>query len=230
MRILLVEDNADDSALVQSFLLESDGPPVEVERVIRVSEALEHLSGGGIELILLDLGLPDAEGMDAVEQLADDEHDVPVVVLTGLADEGKAIEALRHGAQDYLLKNHMNGEWLRSAMRHAIERHRLLRELAALQQQVVESARIRALAETAGAAAHEINNPLTAITGTLELLLDSDGLTSDDREMLAVIREAAARIGGIVRKMGQTRRYATKKYIQNTDIVDFEASAGSARE
>ena len=70
------------------------------------------------------MGLPDADDMDmdAVERLAGDTQDVPVVVLTGLADEEKAIEALRHGAQDYLFKSHMNGEWLRSSMRNAVER------------------------------------------------------------------------------------------------------------
>jgi len=225
MNILLVEDNPDDADLVRALLLESEGQAVEVEHVVRVSDALERLHAGGIQLILLDLGLPDADGMDAIERLAGDTQDVPVVVLTGLADEEKAIEALRHGAQDYLFKNHMNGEWLRSSMRHAVERHRLLEELAGLQEQIVEGARIRALAETAGAAAHEINNPLAVIIGNLELLATRTDLSPDDSDMLGIIRKAAARIERIVRDMGQTRRYATKKYIQNTNIVDFQASS-----
>ncbi len=229
MRILLVEDNPDDADLVRALLLESDGQAVEVEHVVRVSEALERLHAGDIQLVLLDLGLPDADGMDAVERLAGDTQDVPVVILTGLADQENALEALRHGAQDYLFKNHMNGEWLRSSMRHAVERHRLLGELAGLQEQIVEGARSRALAETAGAAAHEINNPLAVIVGNLELLATRNDLSPHDRDMLGIVREAAARIESIVRDMGKTRRYATKKYLQDTNIVDFQASSDTER-
>lgn len=139
--------------------------------------------------------------MDAVERLAGNTQDVPVVVLTGLAEEEKVIEALRHGAQDHLFKSHMNGEWLRSSMRHAAERHRLLGELAALQEQIVEGARIRALAKTAGAAAHEINNPLAVILDNMELLVGRNDLSSHDRQMLNIIHDASVRTERIVRDM-----------------------------
>ena len=224
MKALLVEDNSDDAMLVRSMLADSDGAPVEITHIERVSLALERLAETDFEVILLDLGLPDAEGMEAVELLARNDRAIPVVVLTGLTDERHALEALRHGAQDFLFKNHMSGEWLRSAMRHAVERQKLLSELSELQRLLLEGAQLRTLAETAGAAAHEINNPLAVIMGNLELLQEADHADRQDH-LLEIVYSAVQNIEKIVRDMGQTRRYATKGYTKNTRIVDFGASA-----
>lgn len=98
----------------------------------RLSTGLEHLAGGGIDLVLLDLSLPDSRGIDTLRRVRAQAPEVPIVVLTGLDDEVLAIEAVQTGAQDYLVKGQIDKNLLTRAIRYAIERHRLLAELQSL--------------------------------------------------------------------------------------------------
>ncbi|HEX5146218.1 MAG TPA: SpoIIE family protein phosphatase [Conexibacter sp.] len=123
-QILLVEDDAGDALLVES-LLTGVAPSVEVMRVERLQEAEEMLSGPpGIDCVLLDLGLPDALGLESVERLRASAPDAAIVVLTGHDDEQRGIEALSRGAEDYLVKGAVDGPLLARAIRYAIERCR----------------------------------------------------------------------------------------------------------
>jgi serine phosphatase RsbU (regulator of sigma subunit) len=122
IQLLLVEDDPGDALLVQS-LLAGAAPNVDVIRVDRLREAEEMLPGG-IECVLLDLGLPDAMGLEAVERLRAAALDAAIVVLTGHDDEQRGVEALSRGAQDYIVKGSVDGPLLARAIRYAIERVR----------------------------------------------------------------------------------------------------------
>lgn len=122
IQLLLVEDDPGDALLVQS-LLAGVAPNVDLLRVERLREAEEMLPSG-IECVLLDLGLPDAMGLEAVERLRASAPDAAIVVLTGHDDEQRGIEALSRGAQDYLVKGSVDGPLLARAIRYAIERAR----------------------------------------------------------------------------------------------------------
>ncbi|MCM3886226.1 SpoIIE family protein phosphatase [Frankia sp. R82] len=119
--ILLVEDDDGDAFLV-SELLEEVSAPVALTRVRTVAEAL--LGSAGAACILLDLGLPDSEGLSALRRLLAVESGAPVVVLTGLVDEYRGEQAVAAGAQDYLVKGQVDGRDLVRAVRYAIERTR----------------------------------------------------------------------------------------------------------
>ena len=151
--------------------------------------------------------------------------DVAVVVLTGLNDEELAVRAVREGAQDYLVKGEISSEVLPRMLRYAIERHQLMVEMVDLQHQLLEAERTRVLAETAVAAAHEINQPLTVMMGNAQLILT--GLIDDDEQarLLETIRDEGERISEIVKKMKASRRYVSKTYIKGIRMIDFEASA-----
>lgn len=119
-RVLLVEDDDGDAFLVQELL---DGSDLELVRVRTLAEARPHLAGHGFGCVLLDLGLPDAQGLEAVhEVLAAGGR--AVVCLTGLTDEQRGIAAMAAGAQDYLIKGSVDGQLLRRSVRYAIERRR----------------------------------------------------------------------------------------------------------
>lgn len=121
-RVLLVEDDEGDAFLVRELLIDAS-PDIEIARVRTLGEAGAQLPGD-FHCVLLDLGLPDAEGMQALRIVLDVAPALAVLVLTGLADEFRGIEAVSVGAQDYLVKGNIDGELLRRAIRYAVERKR----------------------------------------------------------------------------------------------------------
>jgi PAS domain S-box-containing protein len=122
VHVLLFEDNPGDARLIQLFLAEGGGDQFALDCVDRLETGLERLAEGGIEVILLDLGLPDSQGFDTFTKAYDQAHDVPILVLTGLDDKTLAMQAMEAGAQDYLAKGEMDGNLLTRAIRYAIQR------------------------------------------------------------------------------------------------------------
>jgi serine phosphatase RsbU (regulator of sigma subunit) len=142
VRLLLVEDDEGDAFLVRE-LLEEAGAPVDVTWVRSVQEAVAH--DGHLECVLLDLGLPDASGLEGLHAVRRSAPAAAVLVLTGLADEHRAVEAVAAGAQDYLVKGQVDGALLTRSIRYAVERCRAdaeLRRLYATELQAAENARL----------------------------------------------------------------------------------------
>lgn len=129
-RLLLVEDSPGDADLTCDLLAEGcDVAAFSVVRVPRLSEALDLLRHERVQAVVLDLRLPDAEGLEGLDRLRQAAPDLPVVVLTGLADEAVAVESLQRGAQDFVVKGHLAPSVFARTVRNAIERHRIKREL-----------------------------------------------------------------------------------------------------
>jgi signal transduction histidine kinase len=124
INVLIIEDNAGDARFVQETLKGTPGPGYQVEWVNDLSSGLARLARGGIDALLLDLGLPDNEGLAALALIKSVAPSVPVVVLSGADDEQFAVEAVQAGAQDYLVKNYVNCHLLTRSLRYAIERKR----------------------------------------------------------------------------------------------------------
>jgi diguanylate cyclase (GGDEF)-like protein len=124
IEILLVEDSPGDAHLVREWLREAFTGPHRLHRVSRLSEAKDHLLEHGADCVLLDLVLPDSVGLDSVSALRVVAADIPLVVMSALGGERTALAAMHHGAQDYLLKDRVDGELLSRAIRYAIERKR----------------------------------------------------------------------------------------------------------
>ncbi|CDK99259.1 putative diguanylate phosphodiesterase [Magnetospirillum gryphiswaldense MSR-1 v2] len=120
--VLVVEDNPGDARLVELYLLEDITSPFRVLKAELLSAALGLLDTNIIDVVLLDLSLPDSFGMDTLDRLRAAHPLVPVVVLTGTNDEALALQALRQGAQDYLVKGQGDGNLVRRAIFYAIER------------------------------------------------------------------------------------------------------------
>jgi diguanylate cyclase (GGDEF)-like protein len=130
--VLLIEDDPYDAELTMSVLGEIRSFRCMAERAETLSGGLERLSRGGIDLVLLDLGLPDSLGLATFELAYVQYPDIPIIILSGLADEEMAIKTVQEGAQDYLVKGNFDGNLLARAIRYAIERHRIKAELKSL--------------------------------------------------------------------------------------------------
>lgn len=133
IKILLVEDNPADANLTREMLAEQSDR-FDLVHVDRLSEALRRLRRETFHLVLLDLSLSDAHGLDTLRQFQAKSPGLPILVLSGLNDEGLALQAVQNGAQDYLVKGQANGDLLARAIRYAIERKRAEERLTYLAQ------------------------------------------------------------------------------------------------
>ncbi len=141
--VLLVEDDNGDARLVEDELSETL-PQAHITRCHTLEQALGYL-GPGVDCVLLDLGLPDASGIDAVARLRSQMPAVPLIVLTGLDDEAAGAAALQAGAQDYLVKGSVGGDQLARSIRYSIGRRQAEaaeRELLLAEAQAREVARL----------------------------------------------------------------------------------------
>lgn len=125
LQILLIEDSLEDADLVQEILENADQTRWKVTVVEKLRLALEQLSHHSFDVILSDLSLPDAHGLETIAQLHEADPTLPIIVLTSLKDEAMALEAVRQGAQDYLIKGQINTDGMIRAIRYAIERSRM---------------------------------------------------------------------------------------------------------
>jgi serine phosphatase RsbU (regulator of sigma subunit) len=142
LRVLLVEDDDADAFLVQELLDEANAP-IDLTVAATVAQAAQRLDG--VDCVLLDLGLPDAQGLDALRRLRALADDAAICVLTGLGDEHLGVEAVSQGAQDYLIKGQVDGILLSRSVRYAVERKRAdinARRLHLVELQQQESARL----------------------------------------------------------------------------------------
>jgi len=124
IRVLHVEDSPGDARLMHEFLREEGRSDLDWHLAQRVDEALDLLAAEPFDVVLLDLSLPDARGLETVHRICEAAPQVPIVVLTGLDDENLAVRAVQVGAQDYLIKGQLDGHGCLRSIRYAIERHR----------------------------------------------------------------------------------------------------------
>ena len=122
IRILLVEDNPGDACLLREMFNEPAARKYEVPHHDSMAKAVAHLGANPVDAVLLDLGLPDAQGLEAIRQAHAAAPRIPLVVLTGLDDESLAAQASQEGAQDYLIKGQIEARGLLRSLRYAIER------------------------------------------------------------------------------------------------------------
>lgn len=130
LHVVLVEDSSADAALTRAQLEETAPGGLNVTPVALLSEAQERIGRIGADCVLLDLSLPDADGLEGVEVLCSDFPALPVVVLSANDDEPTALMAVRHGAEDYLVKSRVTGDAIARAVRHAVERRAMRAQLA----------------------------------------------------------------------------------------------------
>jgi signal transduction histidine kinase len=224
MRILLIEDNEDDACLIQEMLLEKPEAGIQLEWVDRLSRGLAQLALGKSDLVLLDLSLPDSQGLETFDTVQSCGQDVPIVVLTGLDDEAMANQAVRRGAQDYLVKGRLDSYLLVRAARYAVERKHGERALRESEAQLRQSQKIEGIGQLAGGIAHDFNNLLTVINSYSDMLLGEVGFDNPFvRNGLDQIKEAGHRAASLTRQL----LAFTRQQVLEPKILDLNESVSN---
>ncbi|OGR82892.1 MAG: hypothetical protein A2901_08770 [Elusimicrobia bacterium RIFCSPLOWO2_01_FULL_54_10] len=173
IKLLLIEDHPDYITILQQFIAGEPDSPFEFHSAGTLAEGLGYLAGNVAHIILLDLSLPDSEGLSTLTQVRSQAPNVPVVVLTGGAEDLGTL-AIRDGAQDYLNKEDLNADVLNRMIRYALERHRERKESEEKLVRINEELkRVDALKTTfITNVSHELRTPLTVITSAVCNLLE----------------------------------------------------------
>lgn len=173
IRVLLIEDNDAEAFLLQEMLFgASSDHTFDLMRAKQLEEGLRHVEKGVYDVVLLDLMLPDSAGLSTFRDVCTKApDDVPVIVLSGLDDRNLAVEAVRRGAQDYLVKTDVDGNLLVRSIRYAIERKQT--EQAMRERAVELQLRNKELDAFSHTVAHDLRSPLTVILGYAELIEES---------------------------------------------------------
>ncbi len=198
INVLLIEDNKGDARLIQEILSEATWRLFEIEVAERLSKGLEALSSATFDVVLLDLSLPDSSGLDTLAGIQTDSPQTPVVVLTGHDDDILAIEAVRRGAQDFLVKGHINADLLSRSIRYSIERKNAEKERDQLQLKLVQAQKMEAIGTLAGGVAHDLNNVLTGLISYPELLLRKMEEDNPYRNHILKVKKSGEKAASIV--------------------------------
>jgi len=187
IKALLVEDNPGDVLLMEEMLENSPHYNFEIQSTSTLSETIEVLKITNFDIVLLDLGLPDSVGLEAVESLVKLNIEVPIVVVTGLDDEGKGREAIKTGAQSYVIKGKINSESIVNTISHAIERFNILQKLRKNESSLVEKNKLlldanHSKEKLISIISHDLRGPIGGLVSLLEVLSENFDYLEDDKK------------------------------------------------
>ncbi len=220
IKILLIEDNPGDARLVEILLEESDFLNCKVINKQSLTEGIEALDKEEFSIVLLDLTLPDSRGFDTLQRLMKAHPDVNVIVMTGLSDKALGLNAVKVGAQDFLMKGGFDSDLLAKTLRYSIERKGVLTKLA-------ESQRAREVAEESArmkenfiaSISHEMRTPMNAIYGMSNLLAQTN-LNEEQRSYIDSVKQSSEILLGVINDILEVSTLQNGK--PDFDLKDFD--------
>lgn len=221
-RILVVDDSENNRETLRSVLEYSD---YEVLTASSGEEALDIAQREKPDLILMDVIMPGVDGITTCHRLTsgDGTKNIPVIMITAKNEPEDLSKGLEAGAVDYVKKPFVVVELL--------ARVKTILRLKEAQDKLVEQEKKIAIMELAGAAAHELNQPLTVINCQIKLLEESlSHLESKPEREIEIINESVTRMTDIIRKIGTITRYKTKDYLLGDKIIDLDEASENSEE
>ncbi len=235
LKVLLVEDNAADARLIQESLAERSDEPFDLETVDTLQTGLQRLSAGGIDAMLLDLGLPDSYGVETFVRAKARALGVAIIILTGMNDDSLALKLVQGGAQDFVAKVDVSGNNLTRAILYAVEREKLEQEFRKLNLQLEQrvkdrtaelEASNRELEAFSYSVSHDLRAPLSVLIGFAELLRLKNEAQLDEigQKYLRRIHESAFRMSelmnDLIRLAKVSRQGPTREKVPLRSLVD----------
>ncbi len=233
-KILIVDDSSEDRTLYRRLLGQAEEWRFQIVETECAEEGLSTLRIQPPDCILLDYNLPDLDGLEFLSELKKTQYpETAVVMLTGQGNEAVAVQALKNGAQDYLIKGEITRENLQIAVHNAIEKVHLRREIAEKNRKLAES--YREMEQFTYMVSHDLQEPLRKIRAFGDILKKklTARLTKDEREILDFITESGARMQLLISDLLNLSRAAKKDYaFQKIDtarlVEDVVADLGVA--
>ena len=177
LHILLVEDNPGDAMLIEEILLEKADFHFKINVAETLKAATTKIKSNTFDIILLDLGLPDSDGLMGLEQIIAHEKNAPIIVITGLSDEDMGRKAIHMGAQNYIIKGGTESKGLVEAIYYAVERNEHLRKIklreAELEELIAQKDRLISIIS------HDVRGPIGTVLNFLKLLKEKFDILED---------------------------------------------------
>lgn len=226
LTVLLVEDDLGDQVLISALLENDGGTRFLVRAVDRLSGARDALRLGDVDIVLLDLSLPDAQGLESFHALQSICGTVPIVVLTGLVDQDIALQCVTLGAQDYLVKGTVDSDALARSIRYAVQRNRHLHQLALVDELtgVANRRGFSSVGELQWELARSSRSALSVVVVDLDRMKtinDSHGHAAGDSALIETARilSGAVRETDVVARVGGDEFYVLLIGSQDAELV-----------
>ncbi|MCK5850851.1 MAG: response regulator [Kiritimatiellae bacterium] len=240
LQILIVDDDEDCREFL-AMSLEMQDVPLKVIQASDGEDAVKILDANQFDAVATDMNLPGMDGLALLNHIREKYDELPVILITGYSSVGTAVDALKMGAQDYLVKPLETADGLMGAILKAVDRHKLSKENKALQERLIRANKMESLADLAGGVAHDLNNILAPMLGLPDLIISEiqhtcktcHELLSDTEGDLELMKISAQRAAAVVRDLTtSTKRgnYNTKpvnlndivnEYIQSQEFIEL---------
>ncbi|MBT7065438.1 MAG: response regulator [Verrucomicrobia bacterium] len=223
--LLLVDDDGDFRGSMRRLLWTvNDSFPVRVLEAPGGATARDMLRGEQVDCVLLDQRMPGGDGVDWIARLLETDAYLPIVMVTGQGDERTAVNAMKQGAMDYLVKGSISATALVCAVSNAIEKMTMRRAVEMQRDALLIAERHRVMIESLGAACHHLGQPMSVVTMCLDIMR-RQALEPPVQEVVDQCEEAVKSVNAILAQLQSVSTYRTEPY-----LAPREGDAGSSGE
>jgi len=222
LTILVIDDSPADVEIVRRLLEQIDSWEIHFLAFHDSKEGRAEAVKGKADLIFLDYMLGSETGLEVLNAMEDDGCFLPVIMLTGHGSEEIAVEAMKAGVSDYLVKGRITSESLRLVISNALQKFKMQWEIEEQRKALLDAERQRVMMESVAAACHHFAQPLTTMLSNLQMLAKGEGIEEPPKSlMFEQCLKAAEIMKGILNKFQEVREYRTRPYLADTKILDI---------